>query len=413
MTRVLYLDPFGGAAGDMLLAALLDVGANEERLRALLAGLHVPGWHLDVTSDRQQGFAGRRVRVDVARESYPARRLRDVETLLGQAELPTSVAERSRAVFRRLFAAEAEVHGQPVDDVHLHEAAAVDAVVDIVGTCVAVELLEVSRVVCGPVPVGRGTVETAHGLLPVPPPAVAAMLRGVPLASHGADGEMTTPTGAALLVTLADEFGPPPGGRLLACGVGLGTRRFVAIPNLLRALLLASEDETAQAPSMTVVETTLDDVTGEGLAFFLERVLAAGAVDAWCLPGTGRKGRPMAELRALCTRDGANEVAAALFAEGATLGVRLVPCRRPELERRVIPVNTPYGTIRVKVGAFRGRVVSVKPEHEDCRGAAERAGLPLTVVETAARVASPRPGEVWPEAAGGAVAQGDVGEAAP
>jgi uncharacterized protein (TIGR00299 family) protein len=413
MTRVLYLDPFGGAAGDMLLAALLDAGAEEGRLREVLAALRLPGWRLEVVRDRQQGFAGARVRVEVGEEARPARRLRDVEALLGRAELPEAVRARSLDAFRRLFAAEAEVHGLSLEEVHLHEASAVDAVVDIVGTCAAVELLDVSRVVCGPVPVGRGTVETTHGLLPVPPPAVAALLRGVPLASHAVDGEMTTPTGATLLLTLVDEFGPLPGGRLLATGIGLGTRVFAGVPNLLRALVLKFDQGEVRERTMDVVEATLDDVTGEQLGFLLDRVLAAGAVDAWCLPGTGRKGRPMVELRALCDGGQADGVAAALFAEGATLGVRIASCRRPELDRTFVTVATPFGAVGVKMAGFRGRVVSVKPEYEDCRAAAEREGVPLAVVQASARRAAPLQGEAWPpepyggrEGSGGGEEQG-------
>lgn len=396
MSQVLYLDPFGGAAGDMLLGALLDAGANEEEVRRALAGVGIQGWRLTVKKDRHQGFAGVRAIVEVEDTSHPARHWRDVHALLSAADLPKAVQERSLDVFAALFRAEAAVHGLALEEVHLHEAGAVDAVVDIVGCCAALATLGVARVVCGPVPVGRGTVRTAHGLLPVPPPAVAELLQGVPLAAHAADGEMTTPTGAALLVTLTDEWGTPPLGVLRRTGVGLGTREFPGLPNLLRALLVETPGEVEER-ALELVEATLDDVTGERIAWLLELLREAGALDAWALAGTGRKGRPVIELKALCAPAGVPAALAVLFSEGATLGARVVPCRRPQLLRRTVTVATEYGPIPVKLGLFEGRLASAKPEHDACRAAARKAGVALARVEEAARRAAPALGTLAEE----------------
>ncbi|NCO69739.1 MAG: LarC family nickel insertion protein, partial [Acidobacteria bacterium] len=202
MSEILHIDPFGGAAGDMLLGAFLDAGADEARVREILAGLHLDGFRLEVTRDRQQGFAGTRAVVHADSGGHPARHFADVERLLAAAMLPGAVRERALAAFAALFEAESAVHGVPLAATHLHELAAVDAVVDIVGVVACVELLKVERVSCGPVPVGSGSVQTQHGLLPVPPPAVAKLLEGIPIAGHAAAGEMTTPTGAALLRTI-------------------------------------------------------------------------------------------------------------------------------------------------------------------------------------------------------------------
>jgi uncharacterized protein (TIGR00299 family) protein len=394
MAKLLYIDPFGGAAGDMLLGALLDLGVARERLEEILGGLRLSGWRLEVERERRFGFAGTKVVVHVEGGGHPARHLSDVEKLLGEAALPERVRERALAAFRRLFTAEAEVHGLRLEEVHLHELAAVDAVVDIVGVCAVVELLGADRVVCGPVPVGSGTVQTAHGLLPVPPPAVAHLLHGVPLAAHAADGEMTTPTGATLLVTLAEGFGPLPGGRLLGVGIGHGARRFAGLPNVLRAFLLEEEPRLAGRP-LVVLEATLDDVTGEALGALLERLREAGALDAWCLPGTGRKGRPVVELRAVLDPSQVSAVSAAVFEEGVTLGLRLVECTRPELDRHTLDVATAYGVVPVKVGVFAGRVVSSKPEHDACQAAARKAGVSLATVTDAARTGAPRIGTFW------------------
>jgi len=398
MSIVLHLDPFGGVAGDMLLGALIDAGAGVEAIRATLAGLRLPGWELEVAADRQQGFAGTRVRVLVGDETHPARHLHDVEALLAAATLPERVRQRALATFRRLFAAEAEVHGVPVERTHLHELGAVDAVVDIVGTCAALEALGSHRITCGPVAVGRGTVRTEHGLLPVPAPAVARLLAGVPLAGHAADGEMATPTGAALLVTLVDQFGDAPAGRLERIGIGLGTKVFPGIPNFLRVLAVEPAAEPLAGRTLVIVEATVDDATGERVRFFLDRVREAGALDSWCTPGTGRKGRPVHELRALCEPHDADRVARSLFAEGASLGVRMVTCVRPELHREVVVVATAYGEIPVKVGCYEGRVVSAKPEHDACADAARRHGASLAAVTGAAQQAAPQIGTAADEA---------------
>jgi pyridinium-3,5-bisthiocarboxylic acid mononucleotide nickel chelatase len=392
MSMMLHIDPFGGAAGDMLLGALLDLGVDRHRLEGILAGLHLTGWRLEADRTRHQGLAGVRVRVVVDDESHPARHLADVERMLTEASLPHLTRERALATFRRLFEAEASVHGVQVAEAHLHELAAVDAVIDIVGVCAAVELLDVSRVTCAPVPVGRGTVQTEHGLLPVPPPAVAALLAGVPLAGYDAEGEMTTPTGAALLRTLVDAFEARLAGRALKVGTGLGTRRFEGLPNVLRAMLLDAGESIADGRRLDIVECTLDDVTGETIAYMIDRLLRAGARDAWCLPGTGRKGRPVHELRVLADPGTSGDIVRLLFLDGATLGARVVPCLRPELARRSVAVDTPYGPIPVKLGVLDGVVVSAKPEHEACLSAAERSGVSLTAVVSAARAAGPAPG---------------------
>jgi len=376
----------------MLLGAFLDAGADAGAVRTSLDGLGLAGWELAVVKDRQQGFAGTRARVTVHDESHPARHLADVEALLGQAALADTVRSRALGTFRRLFAAEAEVHGVRAEETHLHELGAVDAVIDIVGVCAAVASLAVERISCSPVPVGRGTVRTAHGVLPVPAPAVSRLLHGVPLAGHCADGEMTTPTGAALLATLVDDWRDMPAGRVVATGCGLGTRTFPEVPNFLRVHVLEPVGERLAGRPLTLVETTIDDVTGERIRWVLDRAVEAGALDAWSISGVGRKGRPISELRLLCEVARADAVTAALFSEGATLGVRYVQCSRPELRRDAVTVETSYGPIPVKVGYHRGVVVSVKPEHDACGAAARRSGATLAAVVEAALRAAPQVG---------------------
>lgn len=393
MERVLFFDPFGGAAGNMVLAALIDVGADEEFVRQQLERLNLPGWRLLLSRSRHQGLAGLRATVEVTDSSAPARRLESVRALLSAAALDPEVCERSLAVFQRLFEAEAAVHGVPVEQAHLHEIAAVDAVVDVVGSCAALVSLGVGSVMCGPVPVGRGSVATQHGLLPVPPPAVARLLQGVPLAAHAADGEMTTPTGAALLTAWCSHFGPMPAGRLLHVGVGLGSREFHEMPNVFRILMLEQSAAEITTPVLQLVEATVDDRSGEELGFIIEQLRSAGARDAWLLCGIGRKGRPLVEVRALIDPEHRDRILEVLFSEGMTLGARVTACHRPELSRRVVQVATPYGVVPVKVAVWQGRVVSVKPEADVCQALARSTGRPLGVVESAARAGAPRLGD--------------------
>jgi uncharacterized protein (TIGR00299 family) protein len=393
--KALHIDPFAGAAGDMLLAALVDAGAPIDEIRRQLDGLGLSGWRLVAESDRQQGFAGTRVRVEIDEESHPARTLASIEELLAKAILPARVRERALTAFQTLFEAEAAVHGVPVHEAHLHELAAVDAVVDIVGVCAAVELLGIERVTCGAVPLGSGTVETAHGRLPVPPPAVARLMTGVPLAGHVAEGEMTTPTGATLLRTLVDSFEPMPASTVERTGVGLGTRHFPGVPNFLRVFVLAPADHTLAGRPLVLVETTVDDASGEMLGWLAERAREAGALDTWCLAGTGRKGRPIAELRALVEPGQVDAVVETLFSEGGTLGARLIQCQRPELLRRIITVPTEEGQLPVKIGVFRGRGVSVNPQHDACAELARRGGRSYAAVAEAGRAGAPAIGSPW------------------
>lgn len=395
MAKIAYLDPFGGAAGDMVLAALVDAGADEPFVRRQLAGLDLPGWSLTLSQRRHQGFAGLRAEVEVTDASAPARRLENVRNLLAGAALDSAVRDRALAVFQRLFEAEAAVHGVALEAAHLHEIAAVDAVVDIVGACAALHSLAVDEVVCGPVPVGRGTVATQHGLLPVPPPAVARLLEGVPLAAHGTDGEMTTPTGAALLTTWCERYEPLPGGRLVRVGIGLGSRRFEGMPNVFRVFVLEAIEAEPGERTLDLVEAAVDDRTGEELAFLVERLRAAGAREAWLLSGTGRKGRPLVEVRALTDPETCPRILEVFFSEGMTLGARVVRCRRPELSRRVVAVTTPYGVVPVKVAGWRGRVVSAKPEADVCQELARTSGQPLALIQAAACAGAPHVGDEW------------------
>lgn len=389
--RILYVDATAGAAGDMLLGALVDAGVPLGVVRAAARALPVDGWTLSARRREVQGIRARKVRVGVGADEDRAHRTwSDVAAILDAADLDPAVREDARTVFRRLFEAEAAVHGRPVDEVHLHEAGAVDALIDIVGTCAAVRHLEVARVVVSPLTTGSGRVRCRHGDYPVPAPATQRLLLGVPSTSGGCDGERLTPTGAALLTTLADAWGPPPAMIAEWIGYGAGDRDFPDRPNVVRVVVGREPDDGADlAPpadddAVRVVECTLDDMPAQNLAWTLERLLEVGALDAWVTPVTMKKGRPGHVLTALVRPDGFDAVADVVLRETSTLGLRHRPERRIELDRRHDAVDTPFGPIRVKVAVLDGRDLKAWPEYDDCAAAARSSGVALADVQRAA-----------------------------
>ena len=384
--KIAYFDCFNGAAGDMIVAALVDAGADAEKLRTGLTGLGLAGYTLDLAPTRKQGFAATRFEVQLdAQAKQPHRHLADILGLLRQADLPTGVRDRAAEVFTRLGHAEAKVHGTGIELVHFHEVGAVDALLDIVGAVLALELLGIERVYCSPIPVGSGTVKCAHGTLPVPAPATAELLAGVPLASTDEEGELTTPTGAALLTTLAAEFGPLPAMRLRAVGCGAGRREGKTRPNLLRVLIGETEAE-GDADEITVLETNLDDASPEVVGHCLEQLITEGALDAYAVPIHMKKSRVGVVLTVLCDPADAGKLEHLLFAETTTFGIRRQRVSRVKLRRRFESVDTPYGPIRMKVGTRAG-VAKAAPEFEDCRAAAQAQGVAVQEVMLAAQLA--------------------------
>lgn len=384
----LYLDAYSGISGDMLLGALIDVGADVESLTQALCTLDVGGWELQVKRASQRGISGTSVSVEVTGEQ-PVRRLSDILALMSRADLPEQVQRDASSVFQRLAEAEAKVHGSRVEEVHFHEVGAVDSIIDIIGGCLALHELAAERVYCSPLPLGSGFVSTRHGQLPVPAPATLELLSAAraPLVPDRGEGEMVTPTGAALAVHFA-SFELPAVLRPAAVGYGFG-KRLMPWPNALRAVLL---DTAALAPggSDTVVELecNVDDMPGEQLAFALERALQAGALDAWWTPIGMKKGRPAVTLTVLAEPGSAERMARVLLTETSTLGVRYSERQRWKSDRDVRTVQTEFGPVRVKLKILDGRGVAAAPEYDDCARLAQQHAVPLDRVYSAARKAA-------------------------
>ncbi|MDQ3914575.1 MAG: nickel pincer cofactor biosynthesis protein LarC [Actinomycetota bacterium] len=384
--RTLYLDCFSGAAGDMILGALLDAGAVEADVRTAVGALGLEGCELRIGTVTRGSL--RATKVDVVVTAQQERRgPAEIASLLHSAPLKNDVRDLAAKTFDLLADAEAKVHGIPREQVHFHEVGAIDALVDVVGCAAALASLSPERVVVSPVTTGRGIVETEHGPLPVPAPAVVELLKGVPLEERG-DGELVTPTGAALLRAAADEFGPMPPMTVTAAGYGAGTRD-TPVPNVVRVLVGESSAEAQQR--LVQVEANVDDTSPELLPHALESLLAAGAADAWITPVLMKKGRPGFVLSALAGAADAERVVDVFLRETTTFGVRMHEVARELVERSWVEVEVEGQTLRVKVGTRGGSVVSAAPEYEDALRVAKTTGMPLKqVYERALRAAESR-----------------------
>jgi len=384
--KIAYFDCFNGAGGDMIVASLLDAGADVETLRRRLAALPVEGYTLSISEMSKQGFAATQFRVDLdATTEQPHRHLSHIRKIIDASDLPALVKGKALRVFTRLAEAEAKVHGTTIEKVHFHEVGAVDAIMDVVGAVLALDLLGVEQVFCSAIPVGSGTVTCQHGVMPVPAPATAELLRGVPLATTDEAGELTTPTAAAVLTTLASAFGPAPAMTLSEIGYGAGTREGHTRPNLLR-VLIGETGAPCETDTVVVLETSLDDASPELIGHCLERLLAEAALDAFATPIQMKKSRPGVMLTVLCEPHRADALERILFAETTTFGVRRHGATRTKMRRRHETVTTPFGEIRMKVGEH-GEIRTASPEFEDCRAAAGRHGVPLREVLAAVNAA--------------------------
>jgi uncharacterized protein (TIGR00299 family) protein len=385
--KVLFLDAPSGIAGDMTIAALVDLGVPRDVLAAAWSALPLSGYHVHFAHKTVSGIVATHFDVHVA-ETQPLRTFATIRELLAKAPLDAGVRARATHTFEHLAEAESSVHRMPRDEVHFHEVGAVDAIVDIVGASAAIEFLD-AEVVCSPLPMGRGMVKAAHGVLPLPPPAVVECLRGFPTYDAGIDAELVTPTGAAIVAANATGSSRWPSMTPGEVGWGAGTASFADRPNVLRAVL---GQRTADAVHGThvVLEANLDDATGEIVAGAIETLLAEGALDAWAAPLTMKKGRPGVMLGVLCAAASADALATVVLRETPTLGVRRTEASRTERPRRIAVVETPYGKLPVKVaeGPFGPR--QIKPEWDACAAAAHAHGVPVRVVIAAALAAADR-----------------------
>ncbi|MBK5222049.1 MAG: nickel pincer cofactor biosynthesis protein LarC [Acidimicrobiia bacterium] len=372
--RVAWFHCFSGVAGDMALGALLDAGADLDEVRAIVGGLPVGGWELEAEAVMRNGIGGTKAHV-LHEPTNVVRTAGNIDAMLDDAQLPDRVRDRARAVFRALAEAEGHLHRQPPDQVHFHEVGAIDAIVDIVGTCAALEVLGIDELACSPVANGLGTIRAAHGILPNPAPAVVELLRGAPTVGLDVPMELTTPTGAAIVAALSVQWGPLPDMTIHAAGFGAGTRELEGRPNLLQVVIGERAPVLERGQPVTLFEVNVDDATGETLAHSVAALLEAGAHDAWITPILMKKGRPAHTVSALADVALAEQVAATMRAETGSFGVRATRVERWPGVREAGVVDVDGHLVRVKVGPGR-----VKAEFDDAAAVARRTGRPVREV---------------------------------
>jgi len=378
--KICYLDAFSGISGDMTVGALIDAGADSGAVILALEGLGT-GAQFKIEKTKRCGITASKFRV-IGGHATGHRHLKNILELIDASAVPGSVKQAASAVFQRLGEAEAKVHDISIDKVHFHEVGAVDSICDIVGACAAFDLLDIDEIHSSPVNVGSGTVKTEHGVLPVPAPATAELLTGKPVYARGPSVELTTPTGAAIAVTLASEFGALPPMQITATGYGAGDKDFQEHANVLR-VLIGETSGAEEATTVAVLEANIDDSSPQVLGYAMERLLEAGALDVTLESVLMKKNRPGTLVRVIAKPEDRETLAQLMFAETSTLGLRIYSAERRVKERHTLEVETPHGKVRIKVAGDG----SYAPEYEDCRKLARETGVPLKQILAEANLA--------------------------
>ncbi len=385
--KIAVFDPFCGASGNMILGALIDVGADQSSLIEMLSQLNLNGWKITAETVLKKSLRGTYVEVRIPLETE-SRGLRDIEKIIRNSNLPQSVIEKSLKSFQKLAEAEAEAHGIPVNEVHFHETGAMDAIIDIVGSFCCLHLLGIDRIFSSPIATGTGTVTCTHGVLPVPSPATIYLLRGIPTFPSGISSELTTPTGATILVTAVESWDTPPPMIPVRSGMGAGTFDLER-PNLLRVTIGTQVESIGWNHDNCIeLRTILDDMDMRIWPDTADLILESGAFDCYAAMCIGRKGRPAIEVTVLCPSSMKDDVMECIFRNTTTLGIRIRETERAVLERDFIDTPTEFGTIPVKTSILEGEVIHMEPEYEDCARASRIHNVPVQTVITAARIAA-------------------------
>jgi uncharacterized protein (TIGR00299 family) protein len=383
--KIAYFDCFAGISGDMTLGALIGAGADPVRLRERLTGLRVGGYRIEVGRKIKGPIEATDVRVVLDETPLPHRQLKEILETIRGANLSDRVKQTAERIFNRLAEAEGKVHGRSPEEVHFHEVGAVDAIIDIIGTAICLEMIGWPKVVASPMPTFHGYATGSHGTFPLPAPATAEILRGVPWRKLDIEGELVTPTGAAIIAEIASGFGEMPAMTVETIGYGAGKNDF-GIPNVLRVMLGEESASLPAAQSVTVIETNIDDLNPQFYETAMERLFAAGALDVFLTPIQMKKNRPGTLLSVICDPAGAESLAAVVLAETSTLGVRMSRWERVCLDRRWEEVVTRFGTIRIKIGERDGKTITASPEYEDCKRAAAEHDVAIRQVYESALV---------------------------
>ncbi|MCP4344784.1 MAG: nickel pincer cofactor biosynthesis protein LarC [Desulfobacterales bacterium] len=384
--KIAYFDCFAGASGDMILGALIDAGLDIEQLKTELAKLHLDNYDIQAENVIKKGIGGTKALVIVDEHDHHHRHLSHITEIIEKSELDESVKQKSIQIFTRLARAEAKVHRTSVENIHFHEVGAMDAIIDVVGGVAGIAALGIEKVFCSSLHVGTGTVECAHGILPVPAPATAELVKGKPVYSSGTRGELLTPTGAAILTTLSSDFGHMPAMTIEKTGYGAGTSE-LDIPNLLRVSVGEANDslQDYETDQVAVIETNIDDMNPQVYDYIIQKALDMGALDIFLVPAQMKKNRPGTLVTVICQPDMAGKFSDFLIRETSTIGLRQRKENRIKARRKIKNISTKYGTISCKVAEVGNTVVNAVPEYEDCKRAATDNNVPLKTVMEEAR----------------------------
>ncbi len=392
--KIAYFDCSSGISGDMCLGALIDAGVPVAKLENELRKLRVKGYELKVKKVKRSGFTATKADViqKAAHKSHIAehRKWKDVEQIIRTSSLSDEIKQKGLSIFRRLFEAEAKVHGETFNKAHLHELGAVDCMVDIFGTIIGLKLLEIEKVYSSGVNIGGGSVRTKHGRLPVPAPATADLLKDIPVYSDGINYELTTPTGAVILKEISSSFGTIPDMVIEKIGIGAGNKDFKDKPNVLRILIGQGKEQGAEnrGQKVAVIETTIDNMNPQIYEYVMERLFKAGALDVYLTQLIMKKGRPGIKLTVLCNSKEKENLMKIIFEETTTIGLRFYEAGRQTLEREIKEINTSLGKVKVKISKPGSRIIKTAPEYEDCKKLAKKRNMPL--IEVMERVKSQR-----------------------
>lgn len=378
--KIAYFDCFSGISGDMTLGALADLMADPSFLSDELQKLNLRGYSLSFKKVKQGVIEATKAVVKITDSSPSARKFTDISGLIEGSSLSDRTQKGSMKIFRRLAEAEAAVHGTTVEEVHFHEVGAIDSIVDIVGSVIGIHHLNISKIVSSPLNTGSGFVKCDHGTLPVPPPAVMKLLEGFPCFSSGVQQELTTPTGAAIITTLTDEFGPLPKMNVEKAGYGAGDSNLKETPNVLRIILGDSIPESKSTDELYILETNIDDMNPEFYDAVMEKLFEAGAVDVFLTPIIMKKNRPATKLSLLANRQNIDQIADEVLKNTTSFGVRYYPVQRTMLEREFQEIETAFGKVKVKIGKRDGKIYQVSPEYDQCKEISKKQNIPIKKV---------------------------------
>jgi len=377
MKKILYIDCFSGISGDMMVGALLDLGIDFSFLKSELKKLNIAGYDITCREIKIGSLKAKKFDVEIT-GPQPGRNYNDIKRIIGESSLGAGIKKISLNVFKLIAEAEARIHGFDMDKIHFHEVGAVDSIVDIVSTAICIKSLEIESSYSSIVPLGNGLIDSPHGKLPVPAPAAVEILKGIPVYGGNFDFEVTTPTGAAIIKTLAAEFGEIPRMEIERVGYGAGSFIKKEIPDVLRILKGVSDDKyKPKEENLIMLSANIDDSTPEIMGYLQEKLLKNKVLDVWAEPIYMKKNRPSFKLCVLCNRESEPEIIDTILLESTTLGIRRKEVKRFSIDRKIITVKLPYGEVRVKIGTHRGKEINISPEFESCSKLAKKTGKPL------------------------------------